>query len=90
MSWPIFFCIWLILVLLILVFVRGASLVSNFVCDHKLTVLIKAATDAAIELDWLKNKALIQPDEKKRVSQIVERTHAACEALQPGNSHEPV
>ena len=50
--------------------------------EHKFAVLIKAALDAACELDAIKNIAPIDEEERERISQIVERIYAACEEVQ--------
>lgn len=48
--------------------------------EHKVAVLIKAAQDAAVELDELKNTAL-NSEEIDRAEPIVARLYSACEAL---------
>lgn len=48
---------------------------------HKVSVLIKAALDAASELDWAKNHPSIDPETRDINSQTVERVYNACEAL---------
>lgn len=56
--------------------------------EHKFAVLIKAALDAAVHLDDMKNCIVIgstsandDRQRKDRSGQVVERVHAACEAL---------
>ena len=46
--------------------------------EHQVAVLVKAALDAVVELDWLK-KRLGTRDEQ--IQNIVERVYDACEAL---------
>lgn len=49
--------------------------------EHKIAVLLKAAMDAAVELDWTKNNPAIDADTRDRNQQTVERVQAACDAL---------
>jgi hypothetical protein len=56
--------------------------------EQKVAAMIKAALDAAAELDWLKNGIAgvsKSPDDdrerRERCSQIVERVYNACEPL---------
>jgi len=50
--------------------------------DHTVAVLIKAALDAVMELDHIKNKANLTQDEHDAAEQIVERCHAAINDAQ--------
>lgn len=49
--------------------------------EHKVAVLVKAALDAAVELDETKNNPSIDPEQRERNSQTLERVYAACNAL---------
>lgn len=49
--------------------------------QHHVAVLIKAALDAATELDWVKNSPGLAQEERERAEQIVERVYIACETL---------
>lgn len=49
--------------------------------EHRLAVLMKAASDAAFELDEVKLKADIGQEERDRLQAIVERVQSACETL---------
>lgn len=55
----------------------------HLACDcreHKVAVLIKAALDAASDLDVAKN-LYSAPEDKERAQSFVERTYTAVEAL---------
>jgi hypothetical protein len=54
--------------------------------DHTVAVLIKAALDAVMELDHIKNKATLTEIERDTVDQIVERGHAAINHAQKEHS----
>lgn len=49
--------------------------------EHKVAVLVKAALDVAVELDETKNNPSIDPEQRERNLQVVERVYAACNAL---------
>lgn len=49
--------------------------------------LIASATEAAIELDWLKNRIGITAEERRRVAEIVERVHANCNLIRALQVH---
>lgn len=49
--------------------------------EHKVAVLVKAALDAAVELDETKNNPSIDQEQKERNLQVVERVYAACNEL---------
>jgi len=49
--------------------------------QHQVAVLNKAALDAAIELDWIKNDANISPAQKDQIINIIERVHTASQAI---------
>lgn len=49
--------------------------------EHKVAVLVKAALDAAVELDETKNNPSIAPEQRERNSQTLERVYAACNEL---------
>lgn len=49
--------------------------------EHQIAVLIKTAQDAAVALDEAKNDLLPDSAQQNNAKQIIERVHAACEAL---------
>lgn len=50
--------------------------------EQQIATLVKAAIDAAVELDWLKNTQGITEDECTKARIIVERVFAAAEQVQ--------
>lgn len=50
--------------------------------EHQIAVLIKAALDAAMELDYLKNEPSVTNDARESAMAIIDRLYAACEVLQ--------
>jgi hypothetical protein len=53
--------------------------------EQQVAVLIKAASDAAFELDEVKLLADISEEERVRLMGIAERVYAGCEVLQAGD-----
>lgn len=49
--------------------------------EQKIAVLMKAASDAAVALDWTKNNPAIDEEQRAENLSAVERVHAACDAL---------
>lgn len=50
--------------------------------EQKIATLIKAALDAAMELDWMKNIVPASEEEIDQMRQIALRVYAACEEAQ--------
>ena len=49
--------------------------------EQKIATLTMAALEAVVELDWIKNLSAVSPEGREKISSIVERVYAACEAL---------
>lgn len=49
--------------------------------EHKVAVLVKAALDASVELDWMKSSLAASEQERDRMAQIVERMHSAIDEV---------